>query len=284
MKTYNKIIRNLNRILLKNRENYEATRDIFNKNPNETVAKFNNLIEKIDSDITNNRTSDNINFTEHEELNLFTLVLYYRLVRNLISIEYLLEYANTESNHFDCTEYSIGILLRANLLDCKLLYRSRVTSDINKYHLDSFKNFLKKLKKRHKLLTSQAINSEPLETATIDREIEFCKRIIDNLARNSINDTPALDSNKFGQQIAFFDSIEEECTKFYEIYSKYDHFSLYEISKLHWNREKRVEAMHQAILLQVPALTMCFGILGGIELTAENVAALGTWLEEGIAV
>jgi hypothetical protein len=282
METYDKVLNNISNILSKNKEQYEATRAIFHKSPSVTVAKFNQLIQDIHDDIQNNRVSKNVDFTEQEELNLFTLVLYYRLIRNLVSIECLLEYANPDSDHFDCVEYSVGILLRANLLDCKLLYRSRTTKDINKYHIDAFNNFLKNFRWKHKILENQKTQQLTEDTARVGREVEFCQRIINCLSRNSVKDMPELDPTKFSNEISFFVNIEKDCNELYDVYSKYDHFSLYEISKLHWDRPKRIEAMHQALLLQTPALHICYAVLGGVELTSENVAAIGSWLEGGL--
>lgn len=282
MTTYDKILNNISNILIKNKDQYEVTRNIFDKGSSATVAKFNKLIKDIDDDIQNNRVSSNVDFSEGEELNLFMLVFYYRIIRNLISIECLLEYANPDSDHFDCIEYSVGILLRANLLDCKLLYKSRKTTDINKHHIDAFNNFLRKFKGRHKVLNDQKARQSPEDIMLAAREVEFCQRIISCLSRNSVNDTPELDPTKFSREIEFFENIEKDCIELYEVYSKYDHFSLYEISKLHWNRASRIEAMHQALLLQIPALHICYAVLGGVELTSENVASIGKWIEDGL--
>lgn len=282
MKTYNKILHNLNILLAKNLDSYEATREIFNKSPNDTIEKFHRLIATINSDISKGRISDEFHFSEEEELNLFTLVLYYRLIRNLISIKCLIEYANPDDDHFDCTEYSIGILLRSSLLDCKLLYRSRTTSDLNKYHIDSFQKFLSKFRKKHKELIQQKAPS--IELSKMERDIEFCSRIINILARKSTNDTPPLDSSKFQKELSFFADIENNCKDLYDIYSKYDHFSIYEISKIHWNREARIEAIHQSILLQIPALVMCWAVLGGIQLDTDSINEFGTWFHEGFEI
>lgn len=277
MNTYDKIRQNIKHLVDLNEGPYVESKKIFSSEEHPTIKRFNEFVKAILKDIRNKTdVAEKLNLNEEEVANLYCLALHYRLVRNLITIEKLIFNTLPQDHDFDAIEFSLAIILRSSLLDCEQFYKVRETEDAANYLRDNFTNFSNSYKGKIKKATDQ-IQKENFEQLHL-----FFNALNEKLKRDTTNDTPAMSRDKLSTAVNFFDYQSNECKELYNVYSKYEHFGIYELSILHVSKEDRIELIHQAILLQVPVLAATFGVLLGGYKTKDEFRPFAELFNKGI--
>jgi len=224
---------------------YEEVKISIENRENFAIKKYDDICNMIAYEI---QTSNSINIsgmTAIEAYLIFFTVLYYRINRNLISINKLIKDTNPDSDDFEAIEFSVGILLRTNLLDCKLVYGADTMDHLKRNITDSFEHINKdfKRKQKHNLEVDQ-------------RMVPYFTRLIELLS-NFESDDLKFDYRNDSHIQKNLSKYKNNCSHYYDIYSKYDHFSLYEIGPIRDEYPGRIKMLHESLMIQIPAINMC---------------------------
>lgn len=211
------------------------------------LKRFSDYCKLVANSLDSNELPPPISFDGSEELDLFLAVIYYRIARNLVSIRKLLSEVNMETYDFETYEFSIGILLRSALLDSNILFKTITAKDVRKQNVDSFKYIIQFLKR--------AFNNSDSEQKEM---IKFFDRL--NIGfKNGVIDQrgDVTGDNRHPQIDRLIEVLIIRSDSYYQIYSKYDHYSLYEISPMHSDALDKLKQIRGAFHVLIAALHYC---------------------------
>lgn len=235
---YESMINHLNKVVSINLPFYKIIKNQIIEYEDVSLKKFRDFCYEVSEDIAAGKDSKTEPWTSDDELSMYITVLYYRLVRNLISIRELLNLTGPESEHFEAYEFSIGILLRSGLCDCKDYYKVDLENHVGKYLKSSFDYLIRDVRK----------NST--ESDEKSYSILYFSRLREGIGNYP---TPLRDPANY-DKLRYLEDYKKYCDYLYSIYSKYDHFSLFEISPMLTNMGDRKNFMYSSIMIQVQAI------------------------------
>ena len=265
---YRSMVKHLDKLVDINLPVYKIIKNQILEYDDVSLKKFRDYCYEISKDIEEGKDSNNDPLTSDDEFSIYINVFYYRLIRNLISVRELLKLAKPESECFEAYEFSIGILLRSGLCDCRDFYIVDLANHIGKYLKSSFKYLVNDIKK----------NSPGSDDR--DYEINYFTRLRDGIGNCTV---PLRDSTN-DDNLRYLEEFKKGCDYSYSIYSKYDHFSLYEISPMIENIGDRKSLMYKSIMVQVPALAQCLIMYKQVipTIPSESIDELHQMLDEWI--